>query len=135
MTVAVAHQVSSASNTIALQAAAREASMRGTELAVLHVVEGLDLDVTDAYRQGLSEDIERAFSDAGVSEVPWQLHLGVAEDDVAPRVLELAGEASASLLVIGARRRSPVGKFLLGSITQTLILDAGIPVLVVKPPR
>ena len=34
--------------------------------------------------------------------------------------------------MIGARRRSPVGKALLGSVTQTLILDADIPVLVVK---
>ncbi|MCW2811511.1 MAG: hypothetical protein JWP61_1969, partial [Friedmanniella sp.] len=38
----------------------------------------------------------------------------------------------AELLVIGARRRSPVGKFLLGSVTQTLILQSEVPVLVVK---
>jgi nucleotide-binding universal stress UspA family protein len=36
------------------------------------------------------------------------------------------------MLVIGARRRSPVGKALVGSVAQTLILDADLPVLVVK---
>ena len=35
-------------------------------------------------------------------------------------------------MVIGARRRSPVGKALMGSVTQTLILRAGVPVLVLK---
>ena len=40
--------------------------------------------------------------------------------------------ADAEVLVIGARRRSPLGKFLLGSATQTIILDAPMPVLVIK---
>jgi nucleotide-binding universal stress UspA family protein len=40
--------------------------------------------------------------------------------------------AGADLLVIGARRRSPVGKAFLGSVTQEILLDASIPVLVVK---
>jgi nucleotide-binding universal stress UspA family protein len=34
--------------------------------------------------------------------------------------------------VIGARRRSPVGKALTGSVAQTVILQADVPVLVVK---
>jgi nucleotide-binding universal stress UspA family protein len=44
----------------------------------------------------------------------------------------LTQTAKAGLLVIGARRRSPAGKFLLGSVTQSLILAADVPVLVVK---
>jgi nucleotide-binding universal stress UspA family protein len=36
------------------------------------------------------------------------------------------------LLVLGARRRSPVGKALMGSVAQTIILEANVPVLVVK---
>ena len=72
----------------------------------------------------------KALSEAGLGDVEWDLKMGTGED-VAASVLELAGDAE--LLVIGARRRSPVGKFLLGSVTQTIILDAPIPVLVVKP--
>jgi len=43
----------------------------------------------------------------------------------------LSGRYS-EVLVIGARRRTPVGKFILGSSTQNIILEAEIPVLVVK---
>jgi len=135
MTVAVAHQVASASNQIALQVAAREAALRHTDLAVLHIVNSLDLDVSEAYQQGLSDEVDKALGAADAVEVSWYLHLSVGEDDVAEKVLALAKQVDASLLVIGARRRSPMGKFLLGSITQTLILDADMPVVVVKPSR
>jgi nucleotide-binding universal stress UspA family protein len=132
MTVAVAHQASSSSRTIALQQAAREAQLRGADLAVLHVVESLDLDIEDAYRHSLSDEVKSAFSEIGASDVPWQLYLATAQDDVAETILELTGKIQADLLIIGARRRSPVGKALLGSVTQTLILQADVPVLVVK---
>lgn len=133
MTIAVAHQASSSSKTIALHEAAREAQLRRTDLAVIHVVEALDLDIADAYRTSLRDEIDAALGDVGASEVSWQLHLSTAQQDVAETILKLTTEVAASLLIIGARRRSPIGKFLLGSVTQTLILDASIPVLVVKP--
>ena len=37
------------------------------------------------------------------------------------------GEVDPDLLVIGARRRSPMGKAFLGSVAQNLILDADVP--------
>lgn len=134
MTVAVAHQVSSSSNQIALQIGAREAAFRGTDLAVLHIVEALDLDVGEAYRRGLAEEVEKALAVVEAPDLAWQLHLDVGADEVATKVLDLTKQVGASVLVIGARRRSPVGKFLLGSVTQTLILEAEVPVIVVKPP-
>lgn len=130
MTVAVAHQVSSTSR-LALAEAAREASMRQTDLAVLHVVESLDLDIAAANRSGVSDEVERVLSDAGL-DVAWDLHLATGEADVAGAILSLVDDVGAEVLVIGARRRSPVGKFLLGSVTQTLILQADVPVFVVK---
>jgi nucleotide-binding universal stress UspA family protein len=133
VTVALAHQASSAAKHIALREAAREAFLRQTDLAVIHIVEALDLDVADAYRSGLTDEIEASLTAVGAHDVTWQLHLDVADSNVAPKVLELADKVNAELLVIGARRRSPVGKFLLGSVTQTLILEADMPVIVVKP--
>ena len=130
MTVAVAHQVSSTSR-IALAEAVRQAAMRQTDLAVLHVVESLDLDIAAANRSGISDEVDRVLSEAGL-DLDWQLHLVTGEDNVADALLGLVDTLDAEVLVIGARRRSPVGKFLLGSVTQTLILQADVPVLVVK---
>jgi nucleotide-binding universal stress UspA family protein len=132
MTVAVAHQASSSTRTIALHEAAQEAQRRGEDLAVLHVVESLDLDIEDAYRSGLDDEVTAALGAVGATELSWQVHLATAPQDVAASLLELTDKVGAGLLVIGARRRSPVGKALLGSVTQTLILQADVPVLVVK---
>lgn len=54
--------------------------------------------------------------------------------DVAEAVLEAARELAARLIVVGVRPRSPVGKALLGSVGQRIVLDAECPVLSVKPP-
>ena len=68
--------------------------------------------------------------------MPYELHVAAGTaDDLAGAVLDEADAVKASLLVIGARHRSPVGKAFLGSVSQRLILDADVPVLVVKPPR
>jgi nucleotide-binding universal stress UspA family protein len=131
MTVAVAHQVSPTSRK-ALTQAVQEATYRGTDLAVLHVVGSIDADTTEAYRLGVSDEIEKVIGDQ--PGVPWKLHLATAGVDIADTLLGLVDTLDADLLVIGARQRSPVGKALLGSVAQAVILHANVPVLVVKAP-
>ncbi len=131
MTVAVAHQVSPTSRK-ALTQAVQEATYRGTDLAVLHVVASIDADNTEAYRLGVSDEIEKVIGDK--PPVPWKLHLATAGVDIADTLLGLVDTLDADLLVIGARQRSPVGKALLGSVAQAVILHASVPVLVVKAP-
>jgi len=131
MTVAVAHQVSATSRKALVQAV-QEAKYRETDLAVLHVVDSIDHDREEAYRLGVSDEIEKVVGQEG--SISWRLHLATAGPDLAGALLELVDSIGADLLVIGARRRSPGGKALLGSVAQTVILEANLPVLVVKAP-
>ena len=50
-------------------------------------------------------------------------------------MLSAAEDCSADVIVVGVRHRTPVGKLLLGSVAQRVILDAPCPVLAVKPAR
>ncbi|YAL84366.1 universal stress protein [Dermacoccaceae bacterium W4C1] len=47
-------------------------------------------------------------------------------------IINVAEAESADLIVIGLRRRTPVGKLILGSNAQRILLDAHCPVLAVK---
>jgi nucleotide-binding universal stress UspA family protein len=131
MSVVVAHQASTIGH-LTLQEGAKEANLRQTKLAVIHVAEGVDLDVIEAHQAGLSDEIETVLSEIGLQDLEWTLQVTTGED-VAEAVLDLVDDDT-ELLVIGARRRSPVGKLFLGSVTQSIILHADVPVLVVKAP-
>ena len=68
-------------------------------------------------------------SDSGVEfEVLQTLHA----EDPAEQVLHTAHELGAGLIVIGLRRRSPVGKLILGSAAQRILLEAECAVVAVK---
>ncbi|GAB07349.1 universal stress protein [Gordonia amarae] len=60
---------------------------------------------------------------------------GRGDHDPANAVLGQIAEHDARLLVIGIRRRSAIGKALLGSLSQKLLLHATVPVLTVKVPE
>ena len=49
-------------------------------------------------------------------------------------MVEVAEQVRASLLVIGLRRRTSVGKFLMGSSASMILMHAPCPVLSVKAP-
>ena len=68
------------------------------------------------------------------STVPVHVRTAVRPDHLADELLDLAGELDAELIVIGLRRRSPVGKLLLGSAAQDVLLNATVPVLAVRQP-
>lgn len=57
---------------------------------------------------------------------------GRPDRDPAQAVLDEVDAHRISRLVIGLKRRSPVGKALLGSVSQRLLLESPVPVLAVK---
>ena len=137
MSVAVAHLPSTAGS-LALREAAQQAVQRGTSLTVIQITDAVDLDVDAAHQAGISDEMSSVLTKAGITDLTWDLKLAAGADEVsntAGTILALAAEAGADLLVIGARRRSPLGKFVLGSVTQEIILTAEVPVLVVKAGR
>ncbi|AWB92499.1 universal stress protein [Aeromicrobium chenweiae] len=113
----------------ALSYGATEASRRSERLVVVNPTKG------DAYVDRMfarDEDIARLDAALGRLEVDTEVRHDVVPD-IAGAVLEAAEETGASLIVVGIRPRTPVGKLLLGSVAQRLILDAACPVLAVKP--
>ena len=130
MTVAVAHNASHLSQDV-LAEAVREAGMRGTSLVLIHAVDAIDADVEAALKVAVEDDIAAVVAQRGLPPVSWAL-VPAPGNDVAEAVLTACEKAGAEVLVIGARKRSPVGKALMGSVAQTLILEASLPVLVVK---
>jgi hypothetical protein len=61
--------------------------------------------------------------------VDGEVHQEMSDVDVASRVLCVATQVNASLIVVGLHRRSAVGKAFLGSTAQRIILSAACPVL------
>ena len=132
MTVAVVYALSPTSR-LALSHAVEEAERRGDDLAVLHVVGAPDAHRSDTYRRSITENVDKAVASTHKA-VDWKLHLRVAASDaeVNDVLLGLIDEIAADVVVVGARRRSPIGKALLGSTAQSVVLGARSPVIVVK---
>jgi nucleotide-binding universal stress UspA family protein len=115
----------------ALRRAAEEAQLRNARLVVVNSHRGgRELDHGDAVES--EEDLEalrQELRDAGVEHEVRQLVRGL---DPADDLVAVAEEVGADFIVIGLRRRSPVGKLILGSNAQRVLLDAPCPVLAVK---
>ena len=115
----------------ALRRAAEEALLRDARLVVVNSHRGgREFDSGDALES--QEDLEAIRSElreAGVEHEVRQLVRGM---DPADDLVNVAAEVSAEFIVIGLRRRSPVGKLILGSNAQRVLLDAPCPVLAVK---
>jgi nucleotide-binding universal stress UspA family protein len=103
----------SAEGARALTAAAAEAELLGADLVVVNL--GLRPLDTSAY-----------------GEVTVVNRSGRDDHDQAEVVLDQVAERKASRLVICLKRRTPVGKALLGSVSQQLLLRSPVPVLAVK---
>lgn len=113
----------------AFERAKAEAALRGWSLVVVNTGEaGNFAKPSFASPQDL-EAIEKELSEAGLTHDVLQPTSGMA---AAEEILRIAEERAADLVVIGIRRRTPVGKLFLGSTAQQVLLDARCPVLAVK---
>jgi nucleotide-binding universal stress UspA family protein len=113
----------------ALEHGIEEAKLRGTTLKVINSTTGEAYADPRFARSGEVHDVEKRLADCGV-EFELTQPVGV---DTAEELLKAMDSHAAQLLVIGIRHRTPVGKLLLGSVSQQLLLECPKPVLAVKP--
>jgi nucleotide-binding universal stress UspA family protein len=113
----------------ALHRAVEEARLRGLRLVVVNASRG-DALVDPAFAP--PEDVEEVRALLDGTAVPHEIRQQPSGDEPADQVVDIADEVGAELIVIGMRRRSAVGKLLLGSTAQRILLDARCPVLAVK---
>ena len=130
MTIVVGY-VPRAEGRAALRRAAEEARLRSAKLIVINSNRGgghLDEDDAVEHERELAQ--VRAELDAeGIEHEVRQLVRGL---DPAEDLIAVATETQADFIVIGLRRRTPVGKLILGSNAQRILLEAPCPVLAVK---
>ncbi len=100
----------------ALAAGVAEADLLGTDLIVVNLALTA-LDTSSIPTGTQVKVIERA---------------GKADRDPAEAVLDEIKTHDVTRLVIGLKRRTPVGKALLGSVSQRLLLESPVPVVAVK---
>jgi nucleotide-binding universal stress UspA family protein len=113
----------------AFAAGLAEAQRRGEDLLVLNSPRSGAPVSTDLASDGAVADLVERARAAGVAlDVRQDPH----EGELADEVVRVAQQADASVIVIGLRGRSPVGKLLMGSVEQRILLDADRPVLAVK---
>ncbi|WP_432536304.1 universal stress protein [Kineococcus arenarius] len=116
----------------ALEQAGAAAARLGQPLVVVHSRRpGKEADPQEAEQlQAVHEAVRARLDEAGLAH---ELREVPDSEDPAEDLIEAAEGSGAALIVIGLRRRTPVGKLILGASAQRILLDAPCPVLAVKP--
>lgn len=102
----------------ALERAIRMASVGNAKIVIVHTAPAEEL-------AGLDEEM-------AATGLQYEIHQAPDVLDPAEELIKVSESSPDAIIVIGLRRRSPVGKLLLGSNAQRVLLDASCPVLAVK---
>ena len=115
----------------ALEVAARHAGAHGAQVEILtSMVQGREGD-RDSIRKA-ERDLEAARERLEGQGIESKTHLLIRGMTPGEDLVQFAAEQGADLVVVGVKRRSRVGKLLLGSTAQYVILNAPCPVLTVR---
>ncbi len=115
----------------ALSRAVEEAKLRNLNLVVVNSNRG-GRELSDSENLEIEQQLDQVRDELKDSGVQHEVRHFVRGLEPAEDLISIAGEVEAELIVIGLRRRTPVGKLILGSNAQKILLDATCPVLAVK---
>jgi len=110
----------------ALTEGIKEAHLRKSDLLIVNIGRGHhDLDAQEL------QELESQLTEAGLALAIESSILA----DPGDAVIQIAQDRNVEMIVIGLRHRSMVGKLILGSTVQRILLDATCPVLAVRPDK
>lgn len=116
---------------VAVDAAIEEARRRNTDLVAVNTTRA-DRLVDSRYAHPTQMTaLKQRLSESGV---PFDVRQFTSDRLASDDILSIADEVGAERIVIGLRHRSPVGKLIMGSTAQVVLLEAHCPVLAVKAP-
>ena len=128
MTTILLAYVPSATSEAALDFAVEEARRRDASLLVLASERAPDprkaRGVTD--QRPLQERLEE-------TGLGFELRTVPKRDDPADDILDAVEHDDIDLVILGIRKRTPIGKILLGSTSQRVAIESPVPVVMVKP--
>lgn len=120
--------VPSATSEAAFAFAVEEAERRDASLLVLASERAPDprkaRGVTD--HRPLQERLEE-------TGLAFELRTVPKRDDPADDILDAVEHDDVDLVILGIRKRTPIGKILLGSTSQRVAIESPVPVVMVKP--
>ena len=120
--------VPSATSEAALAYAFQEAGVHDASLIVLASEKAVNAS------KGMAVTDERPLTERLMaSGIPFELRTVPKRDDPADDILEVIEAEDVDLVVLGIRRRTPIGKILLGSTSQRVVMESPAPVVLVKP--
>jgi nucleotide-binding universal stress UspA family protein len=114
----------------ALTTAVGEAQLRQQPLLVINASRGDSYADPNLANQADWDWVRATLDEAGVD---FTVRQEIRGKDPSEEIIELCAEVGASLCVIGLRKRSQVGKMLLGSNAHRILMEAPCPVLSVRP--
>lgn len=120
--------VPSATSEAALAYAVDEARRRDTSLLVLASERAPD----PRKARGVSDQrpLEERLAETGLE---FELRTVPKRDDPADDILDAVEHDDVIMVVLGIRKRTPIGKILLGSTSQRVAIESPVPVVLVKP--
>ncbi len=100
--------------------------------AKIYVLHSLVTDLPKKEHALDEEDMEKVKSSLEEGGFPCETHLTVRNMMPGEHLVEFASENGIDEIIVGIRMRSKVGKILVGSTAQHVILEAPCPVITVK---